>query len=44
MGQADLEALLAEREVIEVGCEFCSAHYLFNHQDVSKLFLQEKRH
>jgi molecular chaperone Hsp33 len=42
MGQADLEALLAEREVIEVDCEFCAAHYVFNHQEVAALFLQAK--
>jgi molecular chaperone Hsp33 len=38
MGEADLQAILAEQAVIEVGCEFCAAHYLFNSSDVAQLF------
>ncbi len=38
MGQADLEAILTERETIEVDCEFCGAKYHFNNNDVSTLF------
>ncbi len=42
MGQADLLELLAARQVIDVSCEFCLAHYFFHHQDITDLFLAEK--
>lgn len=38
MGQADLEAILTERETIEVDCEFCGEKYHFNQTDVASLF------
>jgi molecular chaperone Hsp33 len=38
MGQADLEAILAERDTIEVDCEFCGEKYHFNKTDVASLF------
>jgi molecular chaperone Hsp33 len=38
MGQADLEAILKEREIIEVDCEFCGEKYCFNKTDVANLF------
>jgi molecular chaperone Hsp33 len=38
MGQADLESILAERDIIEVDCECCGERYYFNQDDVVKLF------
>lgn len=38
MGRADLEAVLAERGIIEVDCEFCGEKYRFNKTDVASLF------
>lgn len=38
IGQADLEAVLAEHETVEVNCEFCGAKYHFDPVDVSNLF------
>ena len=38
MGQVDLEAILTERETIEVDCEFCGEKYHFNKTDVARLF------
>lgn len=38
MGKADLEAILKERETIEVNCEFCGEKYHFNNTDVAGLF------
>ena len=38
LGQEDAETLLQERHAIEVTCEFCSQHYLFDQIDVAAIF------
>lgn len=37
LGRSELEALLREREDIEVGCQFCGQHYRFDKIDVESL-------
>lgn len=37
MGRAELEEILAERDIIEVSCEFCSEHYRFDKIDVESI-------
>lgn len=37
MGKAELDGILQERGNIEVGCEFCGEHYLFDVIDVENL-------
>jgi molecular chaperone Hsp33 len=39
LGQDEAESILAEREIIEVGCEFCGAQYRFDAVDAAQLFL-----
>jgi molecular chaperone Hsp33 len=38
LGREELERILQEREVIDVGCEFCGAQYSFDNIDVELLF------
>lgn len=38
LGYDDAMALLAERDVIEMGCEFCGTQYTFDHQDLQDIF------
>ena len=40
LGTAEVESILAERESIEVGCEFCGQQYHFDPVDVASLFTQ----
>ncbi|MEN8261331.1 MAG: Hsp33 family molecular chaperone HslO [Pseudomonadota bacterium] len=37
LGRSELEAVLRERDVIDVDCEFCSRHYRFDRVDVAQL-------
>lgn len=37
LGNAELESILAEREQIEVNCEFCNQYYRFDRIDVEQL-------
>jgi molecular chaperone Hsp33 len=39
LGQAEAESILAEHDIIEVGCEFCGAQYRFDAVDAAQLFL-----
>lgn len=41
MGRAELDGILQERGNIEVGCEFCGEHYLFDKIDVENLMSQD---
>jgi len=41
MGREELEDILQEQGTIQVGCEFCSEHYLFDRIDVETLLAQE---
>ena len=38
LGQAECEGLIAERGVVEVGCEFCGLQYRFDAVDVGGMF------
>jgi molecular chaperone Hsp33 len=40
LGTAEVESILAERESIEVGCEFCGQQYHFDPVDAASLFTQ----
>ena len=40
LGTAEVESILAERESIEVGCEFCGQQYHFDPVDAAGLFTQ----
>jgi molecular chaperone Hsp33 len=37
LGRAELESILAERETVEVDCQFCGAQYHFDKIDVEDL-------
>jgi molecular chaperone Hsp33 len=38
LGQAEVESILVEREIIEVYCEFCNHRYEFDKVDAVQLF------
>jgi molecular chaperone Hsp33 len=38
LGVAEAESILAEREQIEVGCDFCGKQYRFDAVDAAQLF------
>jgi molecular chaperone Hsp33 len=38
LGRSDAYALLSERDVIDINCEFCGAQYRFGQQDLDELF------
>lgn len=40
LGQQEAENMIAEREKIEVDCEFCSQHYQLDHIDVKRVFTE----
>jgi molecular chaperone Hsp33 len=40
LGVAEVESILAERENIEVGCDFCGEQYRFDAVDAAQLFTQ----
>ncbi len=43
LGAEEVEAILAERGEVEVGCDFCGAQYRFDPVDAAQLFLQQER-
>ena len=40
LGAAEAQSILAERENIEVGCDFCGLQYQFDAVDAAQLFVQ----
>lgn len=42
IGREEAETLLAERDLIEMGCEFCGAQYRFTNTDLRELFSESK--
>ncbi|HEV8077891.1 MAG TPA: Hsp33 family molecular chaperone HslO, partial [Marinobacter sp.] len=38
LGQAEVDVLLAETQVIDIDCQFCNQHYRFDSQDIRALF------
>jgi len=41
LGAAEVEAILAERAQVEIGCEFCGAQYRFDAVDAAQVFLTQ---
>jgi len=41
LGAAEVEAILAERAQVEIGCEFCGAQYRFDAVDAAQAFLAQ---
>lgn len=44
LGTAEVESILAERETIEVRCEFCNLAYAFDAVDAARLFVAGDAH
>jgi molecular chaperone Hsp33 len=42
LGRADAFALLAERDIIEMKCEFCGNQYVFGETDLTELFAPDQ--
>jgi molecular chaperone Hsp33 len=40
LGVQEVESILAEREQIEVGCDFCGVQYRFDPVDAAQIFTQ----
>jgi molecular chaperone Hsp33 len=38
LGQAEAESILAERDNIEVGCDFCGQQYRYDAVDAAHIF------
>ncbi|NHO67646.1 Hsp33 family molecular chaperone HslO [Aestuariicella hydrocarbonica] len=43
LGREDVEALLAEQDLISIDCQFCNQTYAFGAQDLAKIFGDESR-
>ncbi len=41
LGRKEADELLAERDIIEMGCEFCGTQYTFGAQDIQAIFANE---
>jgi molecular chaperone Hsp33 len=39
LGQDEIESILAERDDVEVGCEFCGQQYRFDAVDAAQIFV-----
>jgi molecular chaperone Hsp33 len=44
LGVEEVESILAERDQIEVGCDFCGAQYRFDPVDAAEIFMQPVDH
>ena len=44
LGSAEVESILAERENVEVGCDFCGVQYRFDAVDAAEIFTQSLDH
>ena len=38
LGRAEIDSILQERDVIEVGCDFCGLQYRFDAVDAAQIF------
>jgi molecular chaperone Hsp33 len=38
LGQEEIDSIVAEQGRIEIGCDFCGEHYLFDPIDAAELF------
>lgn len=39
LGREELESILAQQDTIEVNCEFCNRHYLFDRVDIERILM-----
>jgi molecular chaperone Hsp33 len=44
LGREESEGLIAERGLVEVGCDFCGALYRYDAVDVGEMFTPQKDH
>ncbi|PXW96217.1 molecular chaperone Hsp33 [Sphaerotilus hippei] len=44
LGREEVDGVIAERGLVEVGCEFCGAQYPFDAVDVGELFIPPAEH
>ncbi|MBA4109337.1 MAG: redox-regulated molecular chaperone Hsp33 [Leptothrix sp. (in: Bacteria)] len=44
LGREEIESILTEQAQIDVGCEFCGAHYRFDAVDAAELFTETTDH
>ena len=44
LGREEIESILAERESVEVHCEFCNLAYRFDAVDAARLFVPGAHH
>jgi len=42
LGRDEVESILAEREQVEVGCDFCGAQYRYDAVDAARVFLPQE--
>ena len=42
LGREESDSLIAERGLVEVGCEFCGLQYHFDAVDVGEMFTPER--
>ncbi len=42
LGRDEVESILAEREQVEVGCDFCGAQYRYDAVDAARVFLAQE--
>ena len=40
LGREEADSILSERELIEVGCDFCGQQYRYDAVDAAQLFVQ----
>jgi molecular chaperone Hsp33 len=41
LGRAESEGVLAEQGTVQVTCEFCNRHYVFDEAEIASLFADE---
>jgi molecular chaperone Hsp33 len=41
LGQEEIDSIIAEQGQVEIGCDFCGQHYLFDPVDAAELFTNE---
>ena len=44
LGQAEVESILQEQGSVQINCEFCDQHYVFDKKDISSLFAAAALH
>jgi molecular chaperone Hsp33 len=44
LGQEEVQSILAEQGQVEIGCDFCGQHYLFDTVDIGEVFSADVDH